>query len=56
VLLDGWLASTIDDSVTALGQQGDPPAAAIALARRHHDAVREISRAMIFAPLPLAGN
>ncbi|MFO1131019.1 MAG: LTA synthase family protein [Hyphomicrobiales bacterium] len=56
VLLDGWLASTTDDGVVALGQQGAPPAADIALARRHHDAVRAISRAMIFAPEATAGN
>lgn len=56
MLLDGWLASTTDDGVVALGQQGAPPAADIALARRHHDAVRAISRAMIFAPEATAGN
>lgn len=56
VLLDGWLASTTDDSIEALGPGTEQPAAAIGFARRHHEAVREISRAMIFAPQATAGN
>jgi hypothetical protein len=56
VLLKGWLAGTADASLAPLDGSTDPPASAIDFARRHHEAVREISRAMIFEPKTGGGD
>lgn len=48
VLLRQGLASTIDASVIPINGFEEPPAEDVAFARRHHEAVRLISRAMIF--------
>lgn len=56
VLLAEWIADTTDPNIDGLLKDTDPPAAEIDFARRHHQAVREISRAMIFDRGGLAGN
>lgn len=48
VLVDGWIAGTSDAGITALDGGVEPPVSAIDVARQHHEAVRQISRAMIF--------
>ena len=56
VLLDGWLANTTDPQIDGILKGTDPPPKEIDFARRHHEAVREISRAMIFDRQEIAGD
>lgn len=56
VLLDGWIANTTDPHIDGILKSTDPPATEIDFARRHHEAVREISRAMIFDRREVAGD
>lgn len=54
VLLRDGLVSTIDASVIAINGIAEPPAEDVAFARSHHEAVRLISRAMIFGQETMA--